>query len=121
MLANVTRGDSVETARERLANAMDKRRLELRIRWNEVARRARMDPANVRRIRKGEIPVTSDAAYALEEALDWPHGRIDQLLNPKLSRAELRDLLIGRLADVEAVYPEIHDMIEKVRGVLDNE
>lgn len=70
----------MDQARERLTAAMDERRLELRLRWNAVARRADMDASNLRRIRNGEIPVTMEAAYGIERALEWPRGRVDVLL-----------------------------------------
>lgn len=39
-----------------------------------------MDPSNLRRIRNGEIPITNDAAYAIEEALQLGHGYIVEFL-----------------------------------------
>lgn len=78
----------MDKARERLTAAMDERRLELRLKWNAVARRADMDASNLRRIRKGEIPVTRDAAYGIERALEWPHGRVDMLLGRATADAE---------------------------------
>lgn len=57
--------------------AMNKRRLELipPLRWSQVAQRAGMDPANLRRIRRGKIALTEFAAIGIDRALEWPQGQ----------------------------------------------
>jgi hypothetical protein len=54
--------------------AMNERRLELRLRWAEVARRAGMSYPNLRRIRNGDISLTEFAATGIDQALKWPPG-----------------------------------------------
>lgn len=67
-------------ARERLDQAMNERRLDLRIRWVEVARRASMSVTNLNLIRKGRIAITDLAAANLEDALEWEQGHIARVL-----------------------------------------
>jgi hypothetical protein len=71
--------DSDEIA-TRLDSAMNERRLELRLRWNQVAERAEMTPGNLHKIRRGHISLTELAKTGLENALQWPRGHIDQLV-----------------------------------------
>lgn len=59
---------------EDLNRRMNPRRLELHLRWNQVATRAGMDVANLRRIRNGEIALTEFAGAGLDRALEWPDG-----------------------------------------------
>lgn len=68
-------GDEV---RARLDREMDRRRLELHLRWNQVAERAGMTYGNLHKIRKGQTALTEFAKSGLERALDWPRGHIDQ-------------------------------------------
>jgi hypothetical protein len=70
----------VEPQRERLNAVMNESRLDLRLRWTEVARRAGIDSSTLRRIRYGEGAVSDLAARGLEDALEWPHGTIAALL-----------------------------------------
>lgn len=67
-------------AREQLARAMEKRRIELRLQWTDVARRARMSPQNLLRIRHGTISITWKAADAIEHALEWTSGSVEAIL-----------------------------------------
>lgn len=62
---------------EALDQAMNKRRLELipPLRWSQVAQRAGMDSANLRRIRRGDIALTEFAAVGIDRALEWPQGQ----------------------------------------------
>jgi hypothetical protein len=74
------RGEAVEPQRERLNAAMTESRLDLRLRWTEVAKRAGIDSSTLRRIRYGEGAISDLAARGLEDALEWPHGTIAALL-----------------------------------------
>jgi|GEM_PF-6827586 len=64
----------------RLGAAMEQRRLELRLRWNQVAERAGMSVAHLSRIRKGEAPPSPLAAASIETALQWPAGTVRDIL-----------------------------------------
>lgn len=70
-----------DPSRERLDAAMDEQRLELGLRWNQVAERAGMTYGNLHKIRKGDTALTGLAKAGIERALEWPRGHIDKLLN----------------------------------------
>lgn len=70
----------MEENRQRLADRMNDRRRELRIRWTGVARRAGMTPQNLLRIRKGDISVTWEAADGIDDALQWRRGSVQAIL-----------------------------------------
>lgn len=59
---------------EDLDAAMNERRLELRIRWSQLAQAAGMDPGNLRRIRAGQVALTDFAARGIDTAAKWPAG-----------------------------------------------
>jgi hypothetical protein len=73
-------GAVVDTTRAHLADEMDVRRIELGLRWTEVARTMPMSVQNLARIRNGEITVTREAAAAIERALRWQAGSVRQVL-----------------------------------------
>ncbi|MFI7642422.1 hypothetical protein [Nonomuraea sp. NPDC049400] len=66
--------------RERLTARMETRRVALRLQWGEVATRAGMSTAHLRRIRNGESPLTPLMQSALEDALQWARGSIGAIL-----------------------------------------
>lgn len=70
----------MDTARERLAQAMDGRRIELGMRWTGVARAMGMSVQNLARIRDGKIAVTKEATAAIERALHWGTGSVEAVL-----------------------------------------
>ncbi|MGI5155759.1 helix-turn-helix domain-containing protein [Microbispora sp. CA-102843] len=106
--------------------ALESRAEQLRLTWDAVADRAGMSVAHLRRIRKGETPITSQMAAGLEEALKLQPGSIDALLAggaitplPE-ARKSLAQLLVERgivtpdevtLSD-EVVDPEISAIME---------
>jgi hypothetical protein len=57
---------------------MNERRRQLRIRqWVQVAQRAGMSDENLRKIRRGEISISENAADGIEEALQWRRGSVE--------------------------------------------
>lgn len=66
-----------DESRAQLDQWMDERRLELRLTWRQVARKAGMSTQNLLRIRKGEISISWNAADGIEDALRWPRGSIE--------------------------------------------
>jgi hypothetical protein len=67
----------VDPARERLNKAMTERMRQLRLKWADVARRADgMSQQHLLRIRKGQVPVTPEAAASIERALEWAPGSV---------------------------------------------
>lgn len=56
---------------------MDKRRIDLRMSWQQVARRAGMTTTNLTRIRTGRSAISWAAIEGLERALLWSPGSIE--------------------------------------------
>lgn len=76
--------ESVQGTAERRAQLdewMNEYRLMLRMKWIEVARRARMSPQNLVRIRKGQISISWDAADGIEDAFQWERGSVEAAVN----------------------------------------
>lgn len=67
-------------ARQRLDEAFKAQRIELRLRWVELADRARMTVTNLSFIRNGKIAITDLAAANLEDAFEWERGSIAAVL-----------------------------------------
>lgn len=63
-----------------LALHMERRRLELRLSWEEIASRARISAGHLRRIRKGESGVSTIVRARLEEVLQWQPGSIQAVI-----------------------------------------
>lgn len=63
-----------DPAQTPLDAAMEDRRLELGMKWREVAERARVTPFHLRRIRIGVVPLSKDAAAGIDRALSWERG-----------------------------------------------
>lgn len=65
-----------EAAREVLAAAMEQRRIDLRLRWEEIAAMAGISTAHLRKFRRGEGGLGAVATARLEEALEWAPGSL---------------------------------------------
>lgn len=70
---------ATEPTHSRLDAAMGERRLELGIRWQEVAKRAGVTAFHLRRVRIGVVPLSPDLEAGIERALKWPRGHIARL------------------------------------------
>lgn len=68
------------TAQSDLGKAMDRRRIQLRLRWEEVAQRSGISTAHLRNIRGGE-PASAVTLAGLESALEWEPGSIAAVMN----------------------------------------
>lgn len=69
-----------ESGKSRLSKAMEQRRIELRMAWQDVAKAAGLSVAGVGAIRRGErdpLPLTRGK---LEDALQWQAGSIEAVL-----------------------------------------
>ncbi|GAA3078233.1 hypothetical protein [Streptosporangium carneum] len=77
-----------DDARLRLEKAMNERRNDLRLKWQEVAERAKISVPTLKRIRNGPGPVTAWAARGLEVALSWPQGEVFRILADEEQPAE---------------------------------
>ncbi|MBX6385248.1 MAG: helix-turn-helix transcriptional regulator [Microbispora sp.] len=82
---------------ERLDQAMEERRLELRMSWTALARKADISPQALRSIRRGEYRPSRITARALDDALEWGRGSVERILDdgepvPRAERSkETRD------------------------------
>ena len=72
--------EAEDPARRRLSALMDKRRADLRLRWDDVAVRAEVSVAHLRRVRGSQAPLTPFVAAAIEDALEWSRGSIERIL-----------------------------------------
>lgn len=63
-----------ETGPPRLDHAMDERRIELRLKWRQVAERADLTAFHLQRIRAGKVKLSKDAAVAIDDSMEWERG-----------------------------------------------
>lgn len=68
-----------DDATRRLEEAMNTQRLDLRLKWNEIARRAGISTETLFRFRKGAR--SDEATRAVEQALGWARGSVDAILS----------------------------------------
>ncbi|MEU1736514.1 hypothetical protein [Streptosporangium sp. NPDC020145] len=90
-LGHMTKGEDMEPeddARQRLAEAMDDRRQDLRLKWQDVAAKANISVPTLKRIRSGPGLITDWAARGLEKALEWPQGEVARILAADETSAE---------------------------------
>jgi transcriptional regulator with XRE-family HTH domain len=66
---------------ERLDQAMNRRRLELRMNWRELAEAAGISYTALRAIRRGGYRPTELTARGLDEALHWAPGSVHTVLD----------------------------------------
>jgi transcriptional regulator with XRE-family HTH domain len=94
-----------------LGAAMEDARLELGLRWSQVARQVGMTPQNLLRIRKGDIAVTPLAARGIERVFGWPQGRVEALESNATAEPDPATVDAGTAA-VEEVARVIAAMID---------
>jgi hypothetical protein len=68
-------------ARERLASHMDDRRLELGLRWRDVAEAGGISYEALRDVRNGHGGIRRLTEHAIETALQWEAGSVASILN----------------------------------------
>lgn len=73
---------------ERLNKAMTARRLDLGVTWKDIAAAAQMSDVAVRSIRRGDYRPKDITARRLDEALKWPHGTVEAILDGTLAGDE---------------------------------
>ena len=101
------------TSRRRaLAQHMDTRRRELRLRWADVARDAHMTTEGLRGIRQGDGKIMPLSKQGIEDALAWEQGSIDEILAGRKPRP--RRVVVSR--DVGSpLRDELHRTVDRVR------
>jgi transcriptional regulator with XRE-family HTH domain len=70
------RKDLVMEPFKRLDEAMNRRRLELRMNWRQVAEAAGISYTAIRAIRRGDYQPTELTARGIDDALRWVHGSV---------------------------------------------
>lgn len=108
-----------ENRRRDLAEEMNRRRAELRLNWDQVAQRAGISVATLRRLRNSDDPPTLDTMVGIDQALQWEVGHVEARLSgqtPPLRREdtppdeELEGLIASarrELARVERALAEL--------------
>jgi len=107
---------------ERLAQAMNERRLELtpRLNWRQVATAAGISYEALRAIRRGDYRPSENTAAALDDALRWERGSVEAILDggtptprqvgtPEEEAAQLK-------REREALAAAIEQELEQQRG-----
>lgn len=106
-----------EAPHERLDRMMNERRIQLRMSWRDVAQAAGVSEAALRNIRRGiSTPAELTAAH-LDDALQWPAGRLRAVLadgpgamdQPRVDRMTLEEIeerrayLLAALAELDSL------------------
>lgn len=112
---------------EHLARLLDHRRLELGMRWDEVAAAAGIKPPTLRAIRNGTNRPSALTQRGLERALSWPTGTIDAILAgqdaPPMTMAEAETMMDENerlVAEILALPPRdrqaVRAVVEALKG-----
>lgn len=67
--------------RRELADEMNRQRANLRLTWDQVAQRADISVATLRRLRNSDDPVTLDTMIGIDRALEWESGHVEARLD----------------------------------------
>ena len=100
---------------DRLDRAMEERRLDLDLSWNDVASEAKLSPATLRAIRRGNSQPEPLTKRRIEKVLRWASGSIDAIyasgeptpLDEPASNEPSVAELADRLAALEAEFKRI--------------
>lgn len=76
---------------ERLAQALDGRRLDLGLTWEETAERAKISAQSLRAIRGGDHRPKPLTARNLEKALEWEPGTVLAVYEGRIGPEEARE------------------------------
>lgn len=120
---------NMSTPRQRLAAYIEARRVELRLRWTDVAERAELSTETLRQIRKGTNELRPLTRGGIDRAMGWARGRgVDAILaggEPIVAqRVTGADIFTGQTADETAVaeaaeFPEPPATVAQVRQRLE--
>lgn len=91
-----------------LEELVEERRLELRIKKQELAARAAVHPSHLRKVLVGKASLTPDLSAALDHALEWPRGELNRRLGPRANEhappdVELDELIAAALRERERI------------------
>lgn len=103
---------------EHLARLLDNRRLELGLKWEEVATAANIKPPTLRAIRNGTNSPSPLTRRGLERALHWPAGTIDAVLEGAEAPSAM-DAAEGILDENERLAAEIRALNHRDRQTVE--
>lgn len=110
----------MESPSDRLDKAMEGRRLDLGLSWNDVAVAAKVSIATLRAIRRGTNQPSQLTKRRIDEALRWASGSVDALMtggDPKPIEQDNDDLSRDQmLARAEALMAEANEYLRRARG-----
>lgn len=103
-------GDS----RKRLAEKMDLRRAELRLKWKGVAELANVDESTLHRVRTNKIALSIDVKTRIEQALEWKTGSVDAILadqepTPKEPPPPVKPMLLDKIEEALWAITELSE------------
>lgn len=103
------------SARERLAQHMDDRRLALDLRWADVAEMAGVSTETLRQVRFNESQIRPLTKRGIERALAWRQGSVNAILiggDPTPDEEALGVRVRRSLAEVGDPRVELHTIID---------
>lgn len=105
-------------AMQELEAAMDARRLELGMKWVDVARAASISTETLFRFRRGHR--SSESTHGVERALKWEHGSIGAILEGgEPTAADDEDIdRAARIAELESTAERLEAMARDLRRQL---
>lgn len=98
---------------------MDKRRVELRMSWRDLAQAAGLSEAALRTIRRGRHDPKDLTAAHIEDALRWPPGTLRSILEGDDRSAEGERLDAQEIRDALQAATELMDPEEMRAALLD--
>lgn len=108
---------------ERLDAAMDERRLDLNMTWQDVAQEASVSAAALRAMRTGVNTPSPLTRRRLEDALRWQRGSIEAILEGGSPTpidvghaADADEITDARLDRLEGLLAEATRIAEEIRG-----
>lgn len=99
--------------RERLAQHMEERRLDLDMRWADVARLAKVTTETLRQARQGEGEIRPTTRRGIERALLWEAGSVKAILAGGEPTAE------APIRVTRELPPAVPDQREELRRLID--
>lgn len=102
--------------RRGLAEEMNRRRAQLRLTWEQVATRAGISIATLRRLRNSDDPVSIDTMIGIDSALEWKPGYTEARLNGARAAPAAKD---DNRAEREDLLRQLHELRAKTQQIMD--
>lgn len=95
---------------EQLDAAMNDRRLELRMTWNDLAKAAGISDVTLRAIRRGDNRPSPLTSRRIEDALHWKRSSIDLILSGGEARPAEEDAELQMMQANEGLDPTVAEL-----------